>query len=352
MPDIATLTEFLEATGARLNAYDMGRRVDPISRETLLAFERTDRPYPLPLQQQAWLGLLIQDRNHKTEPAIWFIRFPLDEQGKLVLAARDDFMHQLVERLGSTLQASKQDERMQAALEDNPYAFHPKPERMAVFHAKVTALLKQPASRYYEHARAYFSGELGWEQWSFLGYQGIADLAARLDQDGNDHLLSAAIPQLPPPALEALCHCLENERITVEIARELLSRTQEALSGPEPNPRILTACIRGISHGVSHNLKQAMMQAILSHQVSRRSDILAAICGRAWERLLDEETRDQYLQRLADNDQGQPFFNNILSDLLFLPDTREALLSSLRKENRPANLGSAIGEFFNTIKQQ
>jgi hypothetical protein len=352
MTNIATLTEFLEATGARLRVYDMGRRVGRISRETLLAFERTDRPYPLPLQQQAWLGLLIQDRNHKTEPAIWFIRFPLDEQGKLVLAARDDFMHQLVERLGTNLQASKQDERIQAALEDNPYAFRPKPERMAAFHAKVTALLKQPPSHYYEHARAYFSGELGWEQWSFLGYQGIADLAARLDQDENHQLLSAAIPQLPPPALEALCHCLENAQITVDIARKLLSRTKEVLSGPEPDPRILTACIRGISHSISHNLKQALVKAILSHQVSQRSDILAAICGRAWEVLLEEGIRDRYLQRLAENDQGQPFFNNILSDLLFLPDTREALLSSLRNAHRPDQLNTAIGEFFKSIKQQ
>jgi hypothetical protein len=149
----------------------------------------------------------------------------LDEQAKLVLAARDDFMRRLLENLGETTGNTARMAETEVALQDNPYAFRPKPERMAVFHAQVTAALQQPASPYYAHACDYFSGRLGWEQWSFLGYQGIADLAARLAQDDNRQRLKTAIPELPPAPLEALCHnnILNDLLYLPGIRRELLT---------------------------------------------------------------------------------------------------------------------------------
>ncbi|MEN8180570.1 MAG: DUF3549 family protein [Pseudomonadota bacterium] len=352
MSTISTLTEFLEATGSRLCYFDMGRRVNLIPRDAFIQFELTLEPYPLPLQQQAWLGILFLDQStHQTEPLIWFIRFPLDEQGKLVLAARDEFLHRLIEAAEMNLKTADRKEKLQSALQDNPYVFRPKPERMANFHAKATLLLNQPASHYYEHAQEYFSGKLGWEQWSFLGYQGIADIAARQALDENTHILSSAIPHLPPTPLEALCHCLENEHIAGDISQALISRAEKALTTADPDPQILSACLRGFALSPSESPKQQLLHKILSHEISRRSDILAAISGRTWEVLLDEQIRDQYLASLADNDRGQDFFNNILSDLLFLPATRSTMLDSLRSQDRPKRLDAAIGEFFNQFQK-
>lgn len=349
---ISTLTEFLEATGSQLGFFDMGRRVKRIPRDSFVKFELTEEAYPLPLQQQAWFGMLIQDQSsQQPEPLIWFIRLPLDEQGKLVLAARDEFLHRLIEALDMNLKTKDRNAKMQTALEGNPYVFRPKAERMAIFHAKVTLLLGQPPSRYYAHARDYFSGVLGWDQWSFLGYQGIADFAARQELDDNHQILASAINRLPPAPLEALCHCLENEIISVDISQALFTKAEQSLAGTEPDPQILTACLRGISLSPVHNLKQQLIRMMLAHDAGKRSDILAAISGRAWEGLFDEQTRDQYLLCLAENDQGQIFFDNILSDLLFLPDTRSAMQSSLRSKNRPARVDVAIGEFFNNIKR-
>ncbi len=352
MTKISTLTEFLEAAGSQLSFYDMGRRVDIIPRDEFVTFELTELAYPYPLQQQAWLGVLLQDQSpHLPEPLIWFIRFPLDEQRKLVLAARDEFLHRLIETVDIKLKPTDMTEKMQAVLQDNPYVFRPKPERMAIIHAKVTLLLEQPPSRYYVHARDYFSGKLGWEQWSFLGYQGIADLAVRWALEENHTILSAAIPQLPPAPLEAICHCLENECISNDISQALISRAGQALTAAAPDPQILSACLRGISSAPAEGLKQRIIHQVLASDVARRSDILAAISGRAWEMLLDERIRDQYLACLAQNDQGQHFFNNILSDLLFVPATRSAMLSSLRNKHRPKSLATAIGEFFKQFQQ-
>ena len=350
MNQVSTLSEFLEATGTRLQGFDMRRRVSPIPEKDFLRFEKTEIPYPLPLQRQAWLGLLLQELEKRgNEPSIWFIRLPLDEQAKLVLASRDEFLHRLLESMDKDLRGEHR-EKMQSALAESPFAFRPKPERMAVFHAKVTAGLRQPPSRHYAHARDYFSGKLGWDQWSFLGYQGIADLAARLDTDENAELLAQAIPQLPPSPLEALCHCLENGPVPPGLARALSDRTESTLGGENPDPQVLTAAIRGISQATNQRLRGEMLRKVLVHEMGRRGDILAAVAGRAWEALTDEGLRNLFLQRLAVNDQDQSFFEQLLGDLLFLPPTREAMLASLRNPNRSASLNAAISRFFSHVR--
>ncbi|MEW8508247.1 MAG: DUF3549 family protein [Candidatus Thiodiazotropha sp.] len=347
MNRIATLTEFLESGGLSVGIYDMGRRIVAIPSDEFIAFEQTEMAYPFPLQQQAWFALSLSDpKQRQIDPMIWFLRFPLDEQAKLLLAARDELMHLLVESLGSKPDA----EGMQSALENNPYAFQPKQERLAVFHARLTCALKQPASRFYDHAKAYLDGELGWEQWSFIGYQGIADLAARLDQDGNARRLIRSIASLPPSPLEALCHCLECEIVPDTLAKALAERAISTLQQEEPDPQILSAAVRGVSRCRSPGIRDGLILQLLDHPLSRRCDILAAISGRAWEALEAASLRQRFLERLAENEAGQAFFNGILSDLLYLPATRAAMQSSLRDPNRSSRLSQVIGSFFAHVR--
>ncbi|MEJ2393252.1 MAG: DUF3549 family protein [Candidatus Thiodiazotropha sp.] len=347
-PRIDTLTEFLETGGLAPRFYDMGRRIRAWPREVFLDFERTETPYPQPLQQQAWLALTLQTG---ADPQIWFLRFPLDEQGKLLQAARDDFLFQLMERLGSAaMEKGAQPEQMESAIEQSPYAFQPKKERLAAFHARLTVELEQPPSRYYEHAQRYFSGELGWDQWSFIGYQGIADIAARHAEGRNEHCLATAIPHLPATPLEALCHLLENESIPDTLAQELLNRAQDTLASANPDPQVITAVLRGVSRCVSRELRKTLLSEVLHHPMAQRSDVLAAIAGRLWLDLDDASLRSQFLEQLAANDQGQGFFDQLLSDLLYLADCRPGLLESLRNPNRSDRLSEAIGAFFSRIK--
>ncbi|MES9969956.1 MAG: DUF3549 family protein [Candidatus Thiodiazotropha sp.] len=347
MTTIATLTKFLESGGLSITIHDMGRRIIAIPREDFIAFEQTEIAYPFPLQQQAWFALTLADpKQPQIEPMIWFIRFPLDEQGKLLLSARDEFMHHLLESLGG----EPGTDEMQGALQDNPYAFQPKQERLAIFHARLTQALKQPVSRYYDHAKAYFDGDLGWDQWSFIGYQGIADVAARLDQHGNTRRVRKSIPSLPPSPLEALCHCLENELISHPIADALAERGLSSLQQESPDPQVLSAVVRGLSQSQQGSIRNDFISQLLDHPVSQRSDLLAAIAGRAWESLEDDSLRHRYLERLADNEAGQAFFNGILSDLLYLPATRSAMQASLRNPERTPKLSQVIGAFFSHVR--
>ncbi len=347
MNTIATLTQFIESGGLSLDFTDMGRRISPIPREHFIAFELTDIPYPLPLQRQAWFALSLADpKQPRFDPMIWFIRFPLDEQGKLLQAARDEFMHHLAENQES----SPDRDGMQRALQNNPYAFQPRQDRLAVFHARLTHALKQPASHYYDHAKDYFDGKLGWDQWSFIGVQGIADLAARLNQQGNTKRIAKSIPYLPPSPLEALCHCLENGVIADSIAEALAERGRSTLGDEKPNPQVLTAVVRGLSQSRSVEIRNAFVHQLIDHPIAHRSDILAAISGRAWEALEDVSLRRPFLERLAGNEAGQEFFNAVLSDLLFLPATRIAMQESLRDPQRSARLGQVLGDFFSALR--
>jgi len=349
---ISTITEFLETSGARLRFFDMGRRVVKLSRERFLQFEKNDIPYPFPLQQQAWFALLFQDKSDQQEPLIWFLRMPLDEQGKLLQAARDDFMHRLIERIGEKMQADSEGQELEAALQDNPYSFKPKDERMAVFHARISRLLNARPSRFYEHAQHYFSGQPGWEQWSFVGYQGIADLAARLDQENNQSLVTRAIAEMPSQPLIALCHCLENETIPQPLCQALLERVDRELQQDTRDPSLLAAAIRGSACSRSAELQRQLIKQILNAPDGNHIEILTAISGRAWEQLLDSEIRHLFLERLAENSAGQEAFNLCIADLLYLPGMRQPILTAVRNPERSERLSTAIGALFQKITQQ
>jgi len=344
--NITTLTEFLEQTGARLRFFDIGRLVLRIPREEFIAFERGELAYPYPVQRQAWFALMVDDLKGESDPFIWFIHFPLDEQGRLQQAVRDDFMHRLVERLGENLKAAEQGEPMESALKDNPYTFKPRDERMALFHARASRTLKQPPSQHYEHARQYFAGELGWEQWNFLGYQGIADLAARIDEGENRQRLATAIPQLPDRPLEALCHCLEGLEPGIDLAQPLQQRLEKELASDTPEPAVVAAILRALCRCTCRNPVHDCYRAALSHPVSRNTAVLAAIGARGWHLLKQPELTARYLERLAENATGQSFFDESLIDLLFVPGMREPLLKQMREPERSEALSKAIGAFF------
>lgn len=349
MEQISTFTEFLETTGAQLQLFDMGRRITRLQRERFLQFERTEIPYPFPLQQQAWFAMLFCDRRDRQEPFIWFLRLPLDEQGKLLQAARDDLMHRLIERIGERIQSEEKGEQLEAALQDNPYSFKPRDDRMAVFHARVSRILNTPPSKFYTHARDYFMGKPGWDQWSFVGYQGIADVAARLDHDDNEAILIQAMDSLPAQPLVALAHCLENEQISRSLTTALLTRTRRELELEQPDPTLLAALIRASARSRAPALRRTLIEEVLQSPCGNHIELLSAISGRAWEQLLEPECGLLFLERLSENSAGQETFNLCMADLLYIPGMREPMLSLMRNPARSQRLSAAIGALFQGV---
>lgn len=343
-----TISEFLEQTGAKARFFDMGRRVIELSPATVHAFEHAETPYPLPFQRHAWLGILFQ---HEGAPAgagqvddhhIWFVKLPLDEQGLLNQAARDDFLRRIAETF-STRDATVQ----QQILDDNPHGFTPREDRMAVFHAKLAAQLKQSASQFFEHAVDYFCGRPGFEQWNFVGLQGIADVVVRRadHQDGKtlQQSLIEAMPQLPDTPFAALCTCLENETIDAQLSRALGQRLAVAIQ--EGNANVVAACLRALSQSEDRATLHQSLQSVLDDELGKHVEVLAAIAGRAWECLEDAPLRHRFLENLAACPAGQQAFAGIMRDLLFMPALRDALRDDLHQAQGSQVLTEAIGQF-------
>jgi len=333
--NVITLCEFIEQTGAQVRAYDIGRRISDLGREQFLAFENATAPYPLPMQRKAWFALVQLPAGAPANPVIWFLRLDLDEQGLLVQAERDYLLNRLLE----SAQAQTQGADPQAFLQDNPYAFTPREDRMALFHALLSADLGLPPSRFYPHALEYFQGKPGWDQWNFVGYQGIADVACRHD----DEPLSAAIAYLPREPLTALCHCLESTAIGVALTRALAERLQQTLLEQPADAPLLAALLRGLSGGVGADASVVQaLHDVLKQPVGKNVEILAAISGRAWEALNQPELLHIYLRRLAENDHGQAAFEHCISDLLSLPVLADTARQALRAPEQSPEVREAF----------
>jgi len=346
MNKIVTLLEFLESTGARVRIHDIGRRISKISREDFLKFEQQQISYPYPLQQQAWFAVNVQDESLGEEPVIWFLRFPLDETGKLLQAGRDYFIHRLFEA-ATAAKSEETTELSTDALKDNPHVFKPRDDKMAIYHARIARQLKQPVSRYYEHAREYLSGTQGWEQWNFVGFQGIADFVEWLDKDNNETLLCNALPHLPIQPLEAVCHCLENQAASLAISQALLARCEQELQSEQTDANRLSNLCRAISQSASANSRHQLIDMVLNSIHGNSQEVVSAISARCWEWLAKKENAALFLKQLSRT--PQEIFNQCLSDLLFMPALRNTLLDAIRDPQRPQELGIRFGNMMQAL---
>lgn len=335
-----SLYDFLDQTGTRPHFFSLGRRVTEIPRERFIAFEEAVEPWPQPFQQAAWLGIQFHDTQTE-EPHLWFLRFPLDEQGLLIQSARDDFLRRILERASQPVANDEHDADTDNPLDDNPFGFKPNEAQLANLHASIAHALQQAPSPYYAHALEYFRGEQGFEQWQFVGLQGIADVAVRHAE--HSALLAAAIPQLPAEPFNVLCGCLENEVIDATLSDAIGQHLRSQLAAETPDPVRIGAALRGLSNGSARGSVIASVADVLNSPLASHPEILAAIAGRGWECLYDTELRQHFLLCLAQS--GQRAFDSILADLLYLPVLRHLLLADIRNQQQPAEVQQAVAAF-------
>lgn len=342
----STLIQLLEESGVRICLYDMGRRVKKIDRKQFLQFEHARISWPAPLMRQAWFGMLMESVDDAQQIQIWFLHLPLDEQAILVQPSRDYFLQRLLEAWRYNQQQSDASQ-LQDALKDNPCTFKPREDRLAVFHARVSVDLKREPSRFYAHAMDYFDGKPGWDQWSFIGYQGIADIAARYVQ--HEERIATALPYLPPEPLIALCHCLENERVPYSIAKPLVQLLQQQLQTTQPDIPQTAALLRALSNSSATSIQQPAFESVLQHPaLASDIEVLAAISARAWELLLQPKFAQMFLHALAGDGIEQQGFDQLLQDLLFMPGVHDPLMKILKQAER----NSAVAKRFEQFKNE
>lgn len=346
MSDINSLTDLLRQTGAQIRFFDMGRRVQKLSLELFEKIETQQTPYPTPYLQHAWLALMLWNPKSKEQGVAWFLKLPLDEQGYLVQAVRDDLLNRLLKNAGGILQMEAGGAMPEDALKDNPFSFKPDQEKMALFHAYSTLTSGQPASQYYEYAQQYFSGQIGFDQWQALGYQGVADFVVRHEKGNNASILSKAIPLLPDAPFEVLCTCLESIVPDHKIAAALQLRAQQTLTRATASANHIAAITRALSNCRHSTAKNQVLQQLINSDYALEPEVIVAIATRCNESLQDPQLLQPFLEQLAIGKAGQAGFSRILSDLMFMPAMRALILMQFRNQARSAALSQAIGEMF------
>ena len=317
---IATLGQLLDGAGTTWRAFDIGRHITKLDKKQFLAIEQAQVPYPFPLAGHAWLAIQFWDSKASSEPYVWFLKFPVDEQSKLVCASRD------------------------GKLDNNPYVFTPNANKLAAFNAQLKVLLKQPASQYYEYSQLYFSGKLGFDNWQSVAVQGIADFALRLDDDKNLAALQNAWQQLPAEVLQPLSAMLEHVEIPPVLSEQLLSYAQQAIA--QKDTLALCCALRAMSKAQAQTLTAQLVDAILHSEVACEPDVIQTIAGRCFNLLSEPERLHIFMDNCAKQQQIEELFPSIFADLVAIPSIRPHLLGLLRKENRSETLARAIGRLF------
>ncbi|PWQ96297.1 DUF3549 family protein [Leucothrix arctica] len=349
MEQLESISSFLEMSGFQYRVFDMGRKIQRISNQKFAAIESQEELYPYPFQQKAWLSILLWDEKKKQEPVIWFLSFPIDEMGSLKLESRDAFMRDLVENVGENMQANLQGGDHKDTMKESPFSFKPREDRLAVFHALATVELKQPPSQHYEHTREYLSGKLGFDQWQCLGLQGVADVIARLSQEGNAANLASAIPKLPDMPLDTFMQALEHVKFSGKLSAVVVARLEEEAAKESPQPPLLASLLRALSSSEAKQSRVVIIKKLLNSTLAGNIDLLAAISGRCWLDLQEESLLQNFLEAAALQEQN--VFNILLVDLMTLPDMRTKVLMGLRNPERSVDLSKKIGGFMGGVIQ-
>lgn len=347
---INTIRSFLHQSGAKYRVFDMGRRVVKISADQFIAFENANKPYPYPLQRTAHFGIIFWNPAVAEQHYIWFLKFPLDEQGLLVQATRDEFLVMLLDRVGECMLAAADGKMMEGALKDSPYTFKPSEDKMAAFNAQASYSLGLKASAYYDDALAYFTGTSDVNDWHKLGKQGVADVATRLDDLEETLGLIETIPKLPDEPFIVLSTFLENAKPAAGLVEVLAQRVDVELQEKSPNNARICACLRAASNSDARGLVNRMVVAVLKHKCSNNIEVLATISGRIWRVLAEDHICMMFVERLATNDRGYQGFSHLLADVMYMPDLRDHIMNALRSPKRTEQLARRVGTLFGQEK--
>lgn len=359
MSSSISLSGFLRNDETQIRFFDIGRRVTKLQLADFEKFEQRLLAYPYPFQQTAWVGILFWNIKNKEQHNIWFVRMPLDEQGFINIASRDEFMDMLLARIGEQIVSKDGDEnKLTHALKDNPYVFKPTEENMAAFHSKAKHVLGLPASQFLKDMIQYLSGE-NFENWQNLGIQGFADIAIKQSEPEVQKLLCRVISELPEQPFCALCNALENETCGAELSAEIVKILRELIS-EDANGNVdeskkaeslskITSCIRAIANTASTQLKQKILSDLLLSQYGNEPAVLVMIAAKNWESLDDKDLLRLYLEKLSSNPNGSVLFNALMADQMFMPGKRNTILEIFRDPDRSDVLSTAVGAFFNQM---
>lgn len=338
MTSISTLSEFLLQSGCQYRVYDLGRAIRKLDPQTFLDIENNRKAHPYPRLGYAWLAVLFWNKQLSHQQYIWFLKLPLDEQGMLVSAARNHFLGIVLEALGKQMDNASPD-----TLPEHPYGFVPGQQQMADFNALVRRAMKLPESEHLANVQAYIRAPAD-QEWQSLALQGLADLAASLDDPKTRQLFISQFTALHQQVQLTLLNSLENHQLDVGLSEFVLAQ----MAAHPTQPAWQIAGLRALSQSQADGLVADTLSKLLQgEQID--SDLLITISGRHWHRLLPHDLLSPYINLVAEH--TPDLFAPVFADLVRLPQLRTAMLAMLRSTDKSPALTQAIGRLFSEQQQ-
>jgi len=336
---LETLTDLFKEVDGHYRLFDMGCRLSKLSVKDFNDFELSQKPYALPWLKHAWIGILLwQTEQQHAAPTIWFLKFPLDEQGYLIQASRDEFLSQLLETIGTNMLDQKESAAMADKLQHSNLAFTPDQDRMAAFNAQARALLKQSASDFYEPVRDYIMASGHSEGWQELGLQGFADLVSRVpDNDALAKAVAASVATLPAAVMSGLAVQCENVVLPYNVSQAFMQRGQLSTDVGEQ-----VACLRAVSQAPNAQERQAWLLQMLAAGQEVGVELLAAVASKCQTDLRQDAVLAVFVEACAAE---QGVFNGLVGELMYQQDLRQAILGLVRSPERSDRLAVAFGQF-------
>lgn len=346
MDTIDTISQLLHASNSQFRIYDVGRKIEKISKETFEKIELNQVPYPTPSQGHACIAIAFWQKQ-SPQPFLWLLKLPLDERGLLNQGARNHFIAIIVEALGADLTQSV-DKEQEELLKNNPYLYTPAQYKLAALNSKVKLELKQTPSEYLAPFISYITGNNGWSNWQSVGVQGITDFAVRIKEESHSELLIKALPNLPSEVLLPLCSALENEALSVDLINTLVNLFLEKCQlaeKTEADIQLQQHLLRSLASNAQHvHVKKLVADLLQQQHVA--SELLITLSGRCWLALAHDEQLMAFLEHLVLSE-DQPLFNSIFKDLVSIPAIRPIVFQCMRAPKRSVALSKAIGQLFN-----
>lgn len=348
MNKIESLSDLFDMVGCDVSYYDLGRNITKITPQQAIQFDHKQQAYPFPFRQHAWLACLLTSKDTAKKDSanagvIWFVKLPLDEAGCLNLGTRDHFIKSIVDKI-----LHKGEEAgLSEALEDNPYVFKPDQERMASFHAILGKDLHKAPSHYFDDVLKHLSSDVNKQDdsWQTLGLQGIAELAARVNEDTYQALIQKAIQHAAKPVVSALCHALEHETLSSQLQETLIAQLQteqdalmqasylRALSRADLNNTLLLplfGCLGSLTECQDNDLHPiAALAAKCPHWLGQNPQLLRII-----------------MEKLAHREDGYIAFRQIAAELSQHPEAKQPLWTLLRSGHVSPKLAQAVSYLF------
>ncbi|RCU48859.1 DUF3549 family protein [Corallincola holothuriorum] len=325
--------------GLNLTVYNLGRRVELLDQTLFTQLQLQEVPYPFPLQRHAILAMVIETALAPFEPSFWCLKLPLDEQGMLDFSA----LNQLCALIQQAFNHAVAVEQRESMLKSNPFAYAPSQQQLALITAHIRAQKQQAASKYYEQAADYFSGQLPYSQWQSLPLQGVADFIIRMEQQCDSASSIADYQALPIEVKAGLAAMAEQVGISDTLAKAVTLHLEKSSDIAEQ-----LCATRMLLHPKHQAILSPMLPKLLSSELGDNAEFLILVAGRGWELLIDPNL-SLFLEKTAKR-QDQVLFNTLLLDLFAIPGMRGKLQNAFRSSDRSPALAGAIGNFLASLR--